>query len=104
LDLEHYQTLESVRDQYVDAGLVPRTSKFYRRGRTKKGQTTVGLSCVVAELPQPGQYFVSIVYDNNVYPYQLNNRTLTAKQRQNGVVATNTQGSGNRVRARDLFK
>lgn len=103
-DLAHYTLIERTRDQYVDAGLVPKCSKFYRRGRTRKGQTTVGLSCVVAELPVVGQYLVTMIYDQQVLVYELNNLTLTPKQRQSGVIATNTQRSGNRVRARDLFK
>ena len=103
-DLAHYELIERTRDQYVDAGLVPKCSKFYRRGRTRKGQTTVGLSCVVAEMPAVGQYLVTMVYDQQVLVYELNNATLTARQRQSGVIATNTQRSGNRVRARDLFR
>ena len=58
----------------------------------------------MAELPTPGEYIVTVIYDQQVLVYQLNNLTLTAKQRQSGVVATNTQRSGNRVRARDLFR
>ena len=103
-DRAHYELIESTREQYVDAGLVPRCSKFYRRGRQRKGQTTVGLSCVVAELPRAGQYLVTMIYDQLVLVYELDNATLTPKQRQSGVIATNTQRSGNRVRARDLFR
>jgi len=103
-DLAHYQTIERVRDEFVDAGLVPRSSKFYRRGRTKKGETAIGLSCVVAELFNPGDYVVSVIYDQQVMVYQLNNRTLTDCQRRSGVIATNTQRTARRVRARDLFR
>lgn len=103
-DWAHYRQIELTRDEYVDAGLVPRSSKFYRRGRQRKGQTTVGLSCVVAELPQPGHYVATVIYDQQALVYPLDNRTLTALQRQSGVIATNTQRSVNRVRARDLFR
>ena len=35
-DRSHYELIESTREQYVDAGLVPRSSKFYRRGRQRR--------------------------------------------------------------------
>jgi len=104
-DLAHYRAIERCRDEVIDSGLLPRSGKFYLRQTKGKGQYAMGLSCVVAELPQDHHYVIGIVYDRELYWYQLQGTTLTAQQRQAGVIATNVQAQQRqRVRARDLFR
>jgi len=104
-DRQHYSTIERVRDDYVEAGLVPRTSKFYRRGEGRKGESAWGLSVAVAELPEVGQYLATIIYERETYAWLLTNQLLTPEQRHTGIVASSrTQTVRQRVRARDLFR
>lgn len=103
-DREHYQVLARTRDDFVDAGLVPRTSKFYERGFRRKGQTICGLSTVVAALPQDGHWIAAIVYGSQVIVRTLDGSNRSAAQRQAGIIATTDQGRPGRVRAQDLFR
>lgn len=103
-DREHLSRLSRTRDEFVEAGLVPRTSKFYERGFHRKGQTICGLSTVVAALPAEGEYLAAIVYGTQVILRQMSGANRTPAQRTSGVIATTHSGRPTRVRARDLFR
>lgn len=103
-DLAHYRQIELTRDQFREAGLTPRCSKFYRRGEQRRGHTARGLSCVMAEMPDPGHYLVTVIYERAVMVYELRSSGLSAAQRRAGIIATNTEISRDRPRARDLFR
>lgn len=103
-DLAHYRVLENTRDEFVDAGLVPRSGKFYQKGTRGKGEFAIGLSGIVAELPRDHEYITAVIYQDRVYHYHLRGHTLTAAQRQGGVIATSEQRTRRRLRAKDLFR
>ena len=103
-DLAHYHVLENTRDEFVDAGLVPRSGKFYQKGTRGKGEFAIGLSGIVAELPRDHEYITAVIYQDQVYYFHLRGHTLTAAQRQGGVIATSEQRTRRRLRAKDLFR
>lgn len=102
-DVAHYAVLRDQRDEFAAMGLTPRCSKFYQRGAAVKGQTARGLSCVIAELPDDGQYLAALVYNQQVIYRHLSREGLTDRQLRAGVIATNAGQRAESPRARDLF-
>lgn len=99
----HYDLIQQVRDEFVQAGLEPRCSKFYQKSNFYKGETAFGLSCVVAELPGAGNYITALIADQCCRMYELTGTTLSPAQRQAGIVATNTRPAARRIWVTDLF-
>ena len=103
-DRNHYGEIQRVRDEFVDAGLVPRTSKFYQRGHNRKGQSAWGLTGIVAALPQDAHYVAAIIYESHTYYWLMTNQHLTPDQRHAGIIASTRQAVPRRLRAKELFR
>lgn len=103
-DVAHYRAIETARDELIDSGLLPRSGKFYLRGSRGKDQYAIGISGVVAALPDLGEYVAGIVYGDQCYWYHLNNTALTEAQRRAGIVSSSVSQRPRRIRAEDLFR
>ena len=87
---KHYQVVRDLRDDLAVEGFTPKVSKCYQSGyRNRKLDTVFGLSTIIVEQPNDGQYAVAVIAEEKVIWVALNGKgQLSKKQKQVKIVAT----------------
>jgi hypothetical protein len=104
-DLAHYNLLEQLyqtaKDEYPDV----RASKCYDNIRGQKGRSIIGISVIVCEMSEPGEYYVILVDGTDCYDITLSNKNLTLNQQKNNCIASGSWGTATtlpKLKARDF--
>lgn len=104
--LNHYKTLERVYQEMSLAGLDRiRASKCYEPAKKGKGATIFGMSVVIGQDLEIGNYILAVIKNTKVYTLELSGKTITQAQRSANCIATAQEGemSAPRKTARDFF-
>lgn len=104
--LNHYNTLERVYQEMTNARLDRiRASKCYEPAKKGKGATIFGMSVVMGQDLDSGNYILAVIKNTKVYTLELSGKTITETQRSANCIATAQEGemSAPRKTARDFF-
>ena len=87
---KHYQVVRDLRDDLIVEGFTPKVSKCYESGyQGGKKSTIFGLSTIIVEQPNDGQYAVAVIAEEKVIWVALNGLgQFSKKQKQAKIVAT----------------
>jgi hypothetical protein len=99
-DIDHYTKLEEVYIKLTDELTNVSASKCYHAVAKGKGNSVLGLSVVVGELPNIGHYLAAIVFNDQIQYIELFNNLLTQEQRNKNQIGTGSWGTSNTTRLR----
>jgi hypothetical protein len=104
-DLAHYNLLEQLyqtaKDEYSDV----RASKCYDNIRGQKGRSIIGISVILCQMADPGEYYIILIDGKDCYDITLTNKNLTLNQQKNNCVASGSMGTATtlpKLKARDF--
>ena len=96
---EHYELLIQTYTEMKELGYQNvRLSKCYERATRGKGKTIFGMSVILAELPNPGQYITLIIDGTELTRVDLSGKQLTDKQRTGNCISSGQYGNNTIVR------
>jgi len=103
----HYDLLIQTYTELKELGYENvRLSKCYERAVRGKGKTIFGLSVILVELPQDGQYLCLLLDGTDLTRIDLSGKQLTDKQRAGNCISSGQYGSNTikRKTRNDFFK
>lgn len=96
---EHYELLIQTYKEMKELGYQNvRLSKCYERATKGKGKTIFGMSVILAEQPQVGNYIALIIDGVEITPIQLSGKELSEKQRAGNCISSGQFGNKTIVR------
>lgn len=103
-DILHYNKIQEMYELFKQDLNNVSASKCYESATKGKGNSIFGLSVVLGEMPQDGEYVIAVVYEDNVQLILLDNKHLTQAQKDKNQIASGSWGNSNvqRVTFRDF--